>query len=108
MLLTAVGCATHVQVDGQSELAAHGIVFTWHDEVDPVVVVHEGGGDGDASIVPTVTVPASTRMAGPEPVAGAPPEAPDPAEPPPEQAVIVSGTQVKPSPQSLETVQGTS
>jgi hypothetical protein len=105
MLLTGWGCETHVQVDGQSELVAHGIVLAWHDEVDPVVVVHEGGGSDDAS---TAIVPASTRIAGPEPVVGAPPATPDPAEPPPEQDVMVSGTHVKPSPQSLETVHGTS
>jgi hypothetical protein len=92
------------------------IVLAWQDEVDPVVVVHEGGGN-DPSTVPTPTVPASTavrvpastRITGPEPVEGAPlVETPGPAEPLPEQEVMVSGTQVNPSPQSLSTLQGRS
>jgi hypothetical protein len=101
------GCATHVHVDGQSVLLAQVIAFAWQDEVEPIVVVQEGGGD-EASTGPTTTVPASTRMAGPEPVDGAPPETPDPAEPPPEHEVMVSGTHVKPSPQSLSTLHGRS
>jgi hypothetical protein len=71
------------------------------------VVVHEGGGD-DASAAPTVTGEASTGMAGPELVSGPPVETPDPAEPPPEHSVTLSGTHVNPSPQSLATVHGRS
>jgi len=112
---TATGwsCATHVQVDGQSETVVHGIMFAWHDDVDPVAVVHDGGDGGeDASSVPTVTVPASTRMIGCEPVAGGEEGAPadEPLDPAalPEHVVTVSGTHVNPSPQSLLTWQGTS
>jgi hypothetical protein len=110
MVVTGWACATHVHVDGQAALLAHGIVFAWQDDVELVVVVQEGGGE-DASTAPITTVPASTRMAGPEPVvgvAGAPPETPDPVEPPPEHEVMVSGKQVKPSPQSLSTLHGRS
>jgi hypothetical protein len=99
-LVTPWGCATQVQVDGQSVLVVHAITFARQDDVESVVVVHEGGG-GDPSTVPIIaTGPASNRMTG-----GA---EGDPTEPPPEHAVTVSGTHVNPEPQSLSTLQGTS
>jgi len=109
MFETGCSCATHVHVDGQSVLVAHVIVLAWQDEVEPVVVVQEGGGNDPSTVPTTPTGPASTRIAGPEPVEGAPlVETPGPAEPLLEQEVMVSGTQVNPSPQSLSTLQGRS
>lgn len=101
------GCATHVHVEGQLAAVVHGMLLAWQEEVDETVVVHEGGGD-DASSAPTVTGDASTRRAGPEVVPVEPFATPDPAEPPPEHSVVVSGTHVNPSPQSLATLQGRS
>jgi hypothetical protein len=101
------GCAPHVHVEGQLAAVVHGMLLAWQEEVDETVVAHEGGGD-DASTALTVTGDASTRMAGSEVVPVEPFATPDPAEPPPEHSVVVSGTHVNPSPQSLATLQGRS
>jgi len=85
------------------------MLLAWQEEVDETVVVQEGGRDDASSAATgTVTGEASTRMAGPEVVPVEPFGTPDPAEPPPEHSVMVSGTQVNPSPQSLATLQGRS
>jgi hypothetical protein len=99
---TLVGAA-HVHIeDGQSALVLQRMVLTWHDEVESVVVVQVGA-------VATLASPAPVGggVEGADPGTELPTVA-DPAEPEPVHSVAVSGTQVKPDPQSESILHGTS
>jgi hypothetical protein len=89
-----------VHVEGQSLSVVQDTATTWQDDVESVVVVQLGL---DASTVGVVGVPGGDATEDPSVLPDA-----DPADPPPEHSVEVSGTQVKPEPQSDATWQGRS
>ena len=89
-----------VHVEGQSVTVVQGIATTWQDDVESVVVVQLGLEASTAGVVPVLGGDAAEDPS-------VLPDA-DPADPPPEHSVAVSGTQVKPGPQSEATWQGRS
>jgi hypothetical protein len=89
-----------VHVEGQSVSVVQGMATTWQDDVESVVVVQTGLEASRTGVVPVLGGDAGED---PSVLPGA-----DPAAPPPEHSVAVSGTQVKPGPQSEATWQGRS
>jgi hypothetical protein len=79
-----VACASHVQLDGQSLAAEQSTIFGEQCEVEKVMVMQTGGGGAGAG----------------------PPSSEEKLPPLPAQVVASSGSQVKPSPQSDATLQG--
>lgn len=104
------GWATQVQFDGQAELTVHGMVFAWQWLVASIVTVQTGGTGADASTAAGGEGVVGGEETVPPPVVPDPtvavPVVPDPTLPLPVQPTTVSGTQVKPAPQSPSTVQG--
>jgi hypothetical protein len=92
------GASTQVQAAGQSVSAVQLFAFGVQAPTVLVLVVHMvSGGTGALEL-------AGALEALPEPVADV--ATPDPALPPPEQAVVVANAQEKPSPQSASAWQG--
>ncbi len=89
-----------VHVEGQSLSVVQVMAMIWQDDVESVVVVQLGLDASRGSVVPVLGGDAAEDPS-------VLPDA-DPAEPPPEHSVDVSGTQVKPDPQSDATLQGRS
>jgi hypothetical protein len=100
-LLTVAGAAHVHAVDGHWAGVVQGMTSSWQDDVDSVVVVQVGGGVAPPSSVPTF---AGMNVAVDDPVV----EPPAPPDAEPLHSVAVSGTQVKPEPQSESTLQGRS